>query len=100
MSTRFSFIWPIERALSGATTSSQNGPGSDGKKEVLHIPQSTSISGTSPTDCLVSCTGYSLGGSYPSAEVQSVYSTAPADWVIISVKLQFLQPLHCVQTND
>ena len=24
--------------------------------------------------------GHSLGGSYPSAEVQSVYSTAPADW--------------------
>ena len=26
--------------------------------------------------------GHSLGGSYPSAEVQSVYSTAPADWAI------------------
>ena len=23
-----------------------------------------------------------MGGSYPSAEVQSVYSTAPADWAI------------------
>ncbi len=37
---------------------------------------------TSPSDCLVSYLGHSLGGSYPSAEVQSVYSTAPADWVI------------------
>ena len=24
-----------------------------------------------------------MGGSYPSAEVQSVYSTAPADWAIV-----------------
>ena len=30
---------------------------------------------------IVSYPGHSLGrGSYPSAEVQSVYSTAPADW--------------------
>ena len=33
--------------------------------------------------CLVSYTGHSLGAeSYPSAEVQSMYSTAPADWAI------------------
>ena len=37
--------------------------------------------GTSPPDYLVSYPGHSLGvGSYPSVEVQSVYSTAPADW--------------------
>ena len=36
---------------------------------------------TSPSDCLVSYPGYSLGGgSFSSAEVQSVFSTAPADW--------------------
>ncbi len=28
----------------------------------------------------MSCAGHSLGVSYPSAEVQSVYFTAPADW--------------------
>ena len=26
-----------------------------------------------------------MGGSYPSAEVQSVYSTAPADWASVCV---------------
>ena len=31
---------------------------------------------------LVSYPGHSLGGSYPSAEKQSVYSTAPADWAM------------------
>ena len=36
-----------------------------------------------PSDCLVSYPGQSLwggGGAHPSAVVQSVYSTAPADW--------------------
>ena len=32
------------------------------------------------SDCLVSYLGHSLGGSYPFAEMESVYSTAPADW--------------------
>ena len=66
--------------MSGATTPGQSGPGSNGNKGVLRIPQSSSITGTSPSDCLVSYPGHSLGGgSYPSAEIQSAYSTAPAD---------------------
>ncbi len=33
--------------------------------------------------------GHSFGGgSYPTAEVQSVYPTAPADWAIYRVKCQ------------
>ena len=65
--------------LSGATTLSQSGPGSDGKKGVIRILQSSSITGVSPSDCLVSYPGHSLGKSYPSAEMQSVYSAAPAN---------------------
>ena len=82
ISTEFSSIWPIDRALSGATTLGQSGPGSDGNKGVLRIPQSTSITGTSQSYCLVSYLGHSLvqRGSYSSTEVQSEYSTAPADW--------------------
>ena len=41
-------------ALSGATTPGQSGPGSNSNEGVLRIPQSPSISGTSPSDCLVS----------------------------------------------
>ena len=63
-------------SLSGATTLGQSGPGSNGDKGVLCIPQSSSITGTSLSDYLVLYPGHSLGGSYPSAEVQSVYSTA------------------------
>ena len=77
ISTQFNFIWPIDRTLSGATTPNQSGPGSDVNEGVLRIAQSSSITGTSPSDCLVSYPGHSLGDSYPSAEVQSVYSTAP-----------------------
>ena len=40
-----------------------------------------------PQHCLVSYTGHSLGGSYPSAEKQSVYSTAPTDWAKVTHEL-------------
>ena len=56
-----SSIWPIDRALSGATTLGQSGPGSDGNEGVLCIPQSSSITEASPSDCLASYTGFQLG---------------------------------------
>ena len=49
---QISSIQPIDRVLSGATTQSQSGPGSDGNDGDLHIPQTSSIIGTSPWDCL------------------------------------------------
>ena len=48
--------------LSGATTPGQSGPGSDGNEGVLRIPQSSSIAGTSPSDCLVSYQDTRWGG--------------------------------------
>ena len=38
----------------------QSGPGSNSNEGVLRIPQSPSITGTSPSDCLVSYLGHSL----------------------------------------
>ena len=67
-------------ALSGATTLGQSGPGSNGDKGVLCIFQSSSITGTSPSLFSVISRILVGGGSYPSAEKQSVYSTAPAEW--------------------
>ena len=89
------FYWPIDRTLLGATTLGQSGPGwlivwvlwrinldsepgSDGNEGVLHIPQSSSITDASPSDCL----GYLLGESYLSAEMQLAYFAAPADKTI------------------
>ena len=79
---------PLIGPLSGATTPGQSGPGSNGNEGVLRILQSSSIAGTSPSDCLVSYqdTRWGGGGSYPSAEKQSVYSTAPADWAIYQIR--------------
>ena len=58
--------------------------GSNGNEEVLRILQSSSIIRVSSSDCLVSYPEYlrSGGGSYLTAEMQSVYSTAPADWAV------------------
>ena len=80
ISTQFSSVWPMDRTLSCTTTTGQSAPGIDGNKGVLRIPQSSSITGASASDCLVSYPGYSLEKFYPSAEKQSVYSAAPADW--------------------
>ena len=69
-------IWLIDRTLSDATTPGKSGPGNSGSEGVLHIPQISKV-GTSPSDGLMLCPGHSLGESYLSAEMQSVYSTAP-----------------------
>ena len=54
------------------TSLSQSGPGSDGNEGVLRIPQSSSITGASPSDGLMLYLGHSLvEGSYPPAEIQS-----------------------------
>ena len=75
--TRESIESPIECASSGATVPGQSGPGSKGNKGVPRIPQSSSITGTSPSDCWVKYPGNSLGWRYPAAKMQSMYSTAP-----------------------
>ena len=56
-----------------------SGTGSDGNEEIFRITW------TSALDCFVSYPGYLLGWGYPSAEKQSVYSTAPADWACCPV---------------
>ena len=68
--------------LSGATTPSQSGPWSVSSEGVLRIPQSFSITENSLSDCLVSFSRNSFRESYPSSEMQVVYSAALADWAI------------------
>ena len=76
---QFSSILPIERALSGATTPGHSGPGSNDNERMLCIPQRPCVTGTSPSHYLVSYPRHLLRGSYSSAEVQSVYPSAPAN---------------------
>ena len=49
-----SYILPIDRTLSGATTPGQSGPGSGSNEGVLFVPQSSSITEASPSDGSVS----------------------------------------------
>ena len=60
ISMQFSSIWLIDRTLSDATTLGQRGLGNDGNDGVVRIPKISSITGTLPSDCLLSYLGYSL----------------------------------------
>ena len=100
ISTQFSFIWPIDRTLSGATTPRQSGPGSDDNEEelqhywnhtirlfrvisrahlgeILPLAEMQSVYFTVSVDWV---TGHMLGETYHSAEMQPVHSAALADW--------------------
>ena len=61
VSIHFSSIWLLDKALSSATTLGQSRPGSDSNEVVLHIPLISSITGTSPSDCLVLYPGHLWG---------------------------------------
>ena len=73
---------PYIEPLSGTTSLGQSWPGSDDNKGVLRISQNLGITGASPSDFLVSYQDTRWKGSYPAAEKQSMYSTAPNDWAI------------------
>ena len=60
---------------------SQSGPGSNGNEVVLYIPQSSSITGTSPSDCLESYPEHWLGGGLtPLQRCSWCILQPPADW--------------------
>ena len=81
--TGFSFIWFIGKILLGASTPGQSGPGSDGNEMVLRIPQNSGIAEASPSDSLVSYPRHLSGEFYHCTEIQSVYSAAPVNWVLV-----------------
>ena len=76
---------------------SWSGPRSNGNERVFHIPQ-ISKAGVSPSDCLISYPGHLLGRSYPSAEIQSVYSTA-SPTQLTGLNLSLMSVRFCVCTN-
>ena len=77
-----SSILLIERVVTRSTIPGQSGHESNCNEGVLHNPQSSWI-GASPSDGSMSYPGLCVCVSYPSAEIQSVYSTAPADWAFL-----------------
>ena len=73
-------IWPIDRALSGATARNQSGPGSD--ERVHQITPKHQVWRLTIRRFWDICKIHVGGRSYPFAEMQSVYSTASEDWAI------------------
>ena len=61
--------------------------GTDGNEGLLQIPQRSSITGTSPSYCWVSCPGYWFEESCSSAEMQSVYPTATTGWTSTCLRI-------------
>ena len=66
----------INKNLSGANNLCKSGPGSYGNERILRISQRSRITETSSSVFFESYLGHSLGDFYPSAEKQSVYSSA------------------------
>ena len=64
---------------SDATTPAQSIPENIGNAGELHLVQIT-MAESLPSERLMSYPALSLGGSYPSEEMQLVYSTTPVDW--------------------
>ena len=86
----------MDRTLSGATTPGQSGPENDGNEEVLRILQSSSITGASPSDCLLSYLGDTLVRSYPSAEnVVRVFYSVPLKLVSQTTTIDLLILMAC-----
>ena len=99
-STQFSSIWPINRTLSSVTTPGQSAPGSNGNEGVLHIPQSSSITRTSPSDCLVSYPGYLLRESYPLQRCsQSILQPQPTGQLIFKMAWLNISYISMIQTT-
>ena len=90
-----SSIWPIDRNLPCASSLSQRRLGRDVNERVIYIPQNSTMSLFSvnegalhiPQNSTISLFRVIFrrlvgrGGSYLSAEMQSLYSAAAADWV-------------------
>ena len=80
ISTQFRSICPIDRTLSGATSPGRVDLGAMAMKSASHSPKLQHYLNLPIRLFSVISRTIVVGGSYPSAEVRSVYSTAPADW--------------------
>ena len=96
-------------ALSCATMPGQSGPGSNSNEGVLHISQSSSITGASSSDCLVSYSGHSLWGgscSFCRGAVGVFYNPSQLDKINLhytcylkSWEWNHLCDFHCLKWN-
>ena len=94
---------PLIRPLLGVTTLGQSRPGSDSNEGVLPIPQSSSITGVSPSDCFMLYPGHLLwgGGFLPSAmRYQCILQPQPTGLMLIGQKDLFKNYLHLIGSSN
>ena len=79
ISTQFRSIWPMDRTLSGDTTPDQRAIAIKGNPDFSKAPALLE-----PHHQIFSCHIQEIrsGLSYPSGEMQSVFSAVPADWTV------------------
>ena len=80
----------MDRTISGATNPGQRGPRSDSNKGILHISPKIKHYWNLTIRLFSVISRNSFGGSFPSTEKQSVYSTAPANWANFQLLLKML----------
>ena len=89
-----SSILPIDRTISGATTPGQSGPESDGIIRDTRIPQSSSITGASPSNCLYYL-GHSLEGFTPLKRFNRyILQSQPTGWFCKEYSLRIVIPAY------
>ena len=81
----------FDGSLTGTNTPGQCCSESNDNERVLHISQS-SRTGASPSDAVKCHIEYPhwAAKSYLSAEMQSAYSSVPADWCVVFIKHSFV----------
>ena len=93
-----SSIWLIDRTLSGATTSGQSEPENKG---VFRIPQNSSITGASPSDCLASYLRHSLGECLSPLErcSQSILQLQLTELLIFCIQLYHVKYFNALKAE-
>ena len=87
----------IDRTLSWATILGQSRLGSVGDEGIVCIPQTSSIIWASPSDCLMSYPGPSLGESYSSAESLIPLPTGPVNVLVeLIVEVAYYDVTFCL----
>ena len=100
INTHFSSIWPIDRLYQVLPHRARVDLGAMVNKGRSAFPKAPVLLEASPSDCLVSYPGHSLERFYPSAEMQSVYFTAPADWAKWPVEWTKNSDEYNMETNN
>ena len=78
--TSNSYIWPIDRTLSDATTPCSCGPGSDDNERYSAFPKAPALPEPHYQINMISRTF--IGVVFPLCRDQSVYSATPANWTM------------------